>query len=166
MIRNLMEKDADKISIPNSIMKVQISVIVKDARKAVENFRKKFGVDGWVEERYDGIEATLRGKPTEYKTLAFTTNIGPLEIELIQVLEGQSLYREFLETKGEGIHHIGLYVPNVEQEILKWQKNGIDVLQKSKLAPPYPSDGGYAYMDTEKLVGVLLELAYPPPPGL
>lgn len=158
---------SDSISIPKSTLKFQISIIVKDARKAAENFTKIFGVGPWVEEIYPGIDATLRGKPTDYKILAFSADFGPLEIELQQVLEGQSLYREFYETRGEGVHHIGLYVKDVDQEIQKWERHGIKVLQKSRLRqPPYPADGAYAYMDTEKLVGVLLELAYPPPPSL
>ena len=32
--------------------------------------------------------------------------MGSLEIELIQPLEGQSPHKEFLDSKGEGIHHI------------------------------------------------------------
>ncbi len=162
-----MSEDSEEISIPKETLKFQVSIIVNDARKAAENFSKVFGVGGWVEEIYEGIDATLRGKPTKYKILAFSADVGPLEIELQQVLEGHSLYREFFEKHGPGVHHIGLYVADVDRAIEKWNRKGIKTLQFSRLRqPPYPSNGGYGYMDTEKLVGVLLELAYPPPPGL
>jgi len=162
-----MQRDSDQISIPKSVTKIQVSIIVKNARKAAQNFTRIFGVGPWVEEIYEGIEAELRGRPTNYKIVAFSADLGPLEIELQEVLEGESLYKEFYEKHGEGVHHIGLYVKNAEKEIEKWQSHGIKVLQKSRLRqPPYPPDGIYAYMDTEPLVGVLLELAYPPPPGL
>jgi len=153
------------ISIPKIARKVQIGFVVKDAKKVAENFTR-LGIGPFIREEYPGIKATAHGKPSKYKLLAYTANIGPLEIEINQVLEGSPIHREFLDKRGEGVHHIGIYVRNFDQEVDRWKKHGMRVLQQSRLPPPYPPEGGYAFFDTEKLTSVVLELANPPPPDL
>jgi hypothetical protein len=97
--------------------------------------------------------------------LAFTANLGPVEVEINQVIEGDPIHKEFLESRGEGIHHIGIYVQDYDREASKW-KRSFDILQESRLPPPYPKEGGYVFFDTERLLGIVLELANPPPPDL
>lgn len=157
------DHNGDGISIPAIAKKLQIGLVVKDARKVAENFLR-LGVGPFLEEIYPGIEATVNGKPAQYKILAFTANLGQLEIEICQPLEGELILKNFLEEKGEGVHHIGIYVDNFDKQVSEWKKKGFHVLQQSRLPPPYPKEGGYAFLDTEKLLGVILELANPPPP--
>lgn len=161
-----LESTRVRISLPNDVKKFQIGMVVNDARKTADTLTKKFGVGPFVEEVYPGVEAEIHGKPGDYKLLAFSTNLGPVELEIVQVLEGEPIHKEFLRERGEGMHHIGLYVENFDKELSKWERAGHKVLQKSRLPPPYPKTGGYAYIDTEDLIGVILELANPPPPSL
>ena len=150
----------NRISIPDVTTKSQIGLVVRDARLRAEQISKAFGIGPFVEEIYPGISATIRGKPAEFKLLSLTTDMGPLlELELCQVLEGRPIHQEFLETKGEGFHHLGLYVRNFRQEIKRWEEKGIGVLQWLYNPPQYPKGSGYAYMDTEKLLGVIIEIA-------
>ena len=153
------------LSIPKIAKKVQIGFVVKDAKKVAENFAK-LGIGPFIREEYPGVNATVHGKPAEYRLLAYTANIGPLEIEICQTLQGKPIHQEFLKKRGEGVHHIGIYVKNFDKELARWRKHGMRVLQQSRLPPPYPPEGGYAFIDTEKLTGVILELANPPPPEL
>jgi methylmalonyl-CoA/ethylmalonyl-CoA epimerase len=162
---NELGKQLPTVSIPAIAKKIQIAFVVKDARKVAQNF-SKLGIGPFLEETYPGIDATVEGKPADYKLLAFTANLGPVELEICEVLEGHPIHRDFLEKRGEGVHHIGLYVENFDKEVDRWKKHGLKVLQQSRLPPPYPKDGGYAFFDTEKLVGIILELANPPPSEL
>src|SRR2546426_1677948 len=107
--------ESAKVSIPEATRKYQIGMVFRDARKAAENFTRLFGVGPFVEEVYPGISATVHGKPTDYRILAFSANMGPVELELCQVIDGRPIHQEFLETRGEGIHHIGLYVDNEDE---------------------------------------------------
>lgn len=103
-----------------------------------------------------GLTQHCGENPPSYEILAFSADV-----------EGRSLYQEFFEKHGDGVHHIGLYVADVDKAMAKWNEKGIKTLQFSGLQQPlYPANGGYGYMETEKLVGILLELMYPPPPGL
>lgn len=160
-------KPAEKksVSIPSIARKIQLAFVVQDAKKVAEGF-SKLGIGPFIEEIYPGIEAKVHGKSADYRLLAFTANLGPVELEICQVLEGNPIHKEFLDKKGDGIHHIGIYVDDFDKQVEKWKSSGLAVLQESRLPPPYPKEGGYAFFDTEKMLGVILELANPPPEAL
>ena len=40
---------------------------------------------------------------------------GPVVFELLQPLEGPSIYKEWLEERGEGLHHVACMRPTHEQ---------------------------------------------------
>ena len=148
------------LSIPNSTKKYQVGYVVRDAHKTAKEY-EKVGVGPFVEEMFPGIEAVVHGKPADYKVLTILADMGGWELELCQVLEGRPIMKEFLEQKGEGIHHLGFYVDNLEDELAKWRSKGVGVLQWSKCPPPYPEGSAYAYLDTEKLLGIIIEIAWP-----
>ena len=47
---------------------------------------------------------------------------GPNKIELLEATNENSPIAKFLEKKGEGIHHIAFDVENIEEEIIRLQK--------------------------------------------
>lgn len=135
----------------------QIGVVVRDIDEAVDYYSSTFGLGPFrtmVVERHGAI---VRGKPADYKVKLAFAQMGDIEFELVQILEGETIQSEFLRKKGEGLHHIAFIVDDLEAEIAKWGKKGIRVLQRSK-PPATPVEGGYAYMDTEKTGGVIFEL--------
>jgi 4-hydroxyphenylpyruvate dioxygenase-like putative hemolysin len=51
---------------------------------------------------------------------------------LVETIKGKTIYNEFLEEHGEGIHHIGFPTPlPFEAELKKWKDQGIKALQVS-----------------------------------
>jgi hypothetical protein len=75
------------------------------------------------------------------------------EIELIQPIEGNSIYTEFLNSGREGLHHISYKVENISSYINKFKKEGVQVLQWGILIKLV-----YVYLNTEKILGVIFEL--------
>jgi methylmalonyl-CoA/ethylmalonyl-CoA epimerase len=148
------------ISIIKSTTRFQVGMVVKDARKTAREY-EKFGIGPFVEEDFPSVDATVHGKPAYFKNRALTAILGGWELELLQVLEGETIFQEFLDKKGEGVHHLGLYVEDYDAEMKKWKEKGVRVLQESKCPPPYPEGSRYAYLDTEKLFGIILEIAWP-----
>jgi len=85
--------------------------------------------------------------------LAFTKS-GLVMLEIIQPLEGESVYKEFLREKGEGIHHIATYeVEDMKKALTSLEKQGIRILQRGRWR-----DASFTYLDTEKLLGIIVEL--------
>jgi hypothetical protein len=94
----------------------------------------------------------LRGEPKEYRMKIAFAKMGAIQLELIQPLS-ESIYTEFLNEKGEGIHHIGCYVDDLDTAVAIVEKQGINVIQSGKRP-----GGGYAYLDTEGTMGAIFEL--------
>src|SRR5579862_838726 len=101
------------LSILKSTVKFQVGMVVKDARKTAKEY-EKFGVGPFVEEDFPGVDAKIYGKPANFLNRTLMANIGGWELELIEVLEGNPIFEEFLETRGEGVHHLGLYVEDYD----------------------------------------------------
>jgi methylmalonyl-CoA/ethylmalonyl-CoA epimerase len=137
-----------------------MGMVVRDARKTAREY-EKFGVGPFVEEDFPSVDAKVYGKPAIFKNRTLIANIGGWELELVQVLEGEQIFSEFLEKRGEGVHHLGLYVEDYDAEMAKWKELGVRVLMESKCPPPYPEGSRYAYLDTEAMFGIILEIAWP-----
>lgn len=78
------------------------------------------------------------------------------QVELIQPLAGPNIYDEWLETYGEGLHHLGSFVADIDAETRAYQERGLDVLQSGTNAPD--GSGGFAYFDTISTLGAIVEL--------
>jgi catechol 2,3-dioxygenase-like lactoylglutathione lyase family enzyme len=138
----------------------QVCLIVEDLDKAVENYWKLFGIGPWHFYTYGKPlvkRMTYRGKSSEYKMRVALSYIGSLRIELIQPLEGDTIYDEFVKEHGCGVHHFGVLVENMEKAIAQAEANGLTVIQDGS-GFGLDSDGHYAYLDTEDKIGVTIEL--------
>jgi len=121
-----------------------VGFVVKDVHKTAEAWEAMLGIGPWrFEEANDeknGIK-TLVGR-------AFMDN--GVEFELIEVVEGRIVHSEFLERVGEGIHHLGFAVDDVEKETAKL------VSQGAKTIMHYP--GYVSYLTFEGDGGMITEL--------
>ncbi|MBA7552113.1 hypothetical protein ES705_44667 [subsurface metagenome] len=79
--------------------------------------------------------------------------IGPIQLELVQPVEGESPQKEFLDSRGEGIDHIGFNVDDLDKEVDKLVKKGNKVILSGK-----SQTGGFAYFDTCEVGNVIIEL--------
>ena len=49
--------------------------------------------------------------------------IGPVQLQVVQPGKGRSIYKDFLEQKGEGVFHLGFVVEDIatsEAEVRPW----------------------------------------------
>ncbi len=134
----------------------QIGLVVHDLEKAAATYYSTFGIGPFSvvpEVRFNGV--ILRGRPTDSKIKVAFADSGPVQIELIQPLEGENIYTEFLRSGREGLHHLGFEVDNFEGMLAKFQRRGIEpVFWRS-----YRSMA-FAYLDTVKIGGVMVELLW------
>jgi 4-hydroxyphenylpyruvate dioxygenase-like putative hemolysin len=77
---------------------------------------------------------------------------GPVQIELIEPPEGPSIWKEFLEERGEGLHHVQSLVENPDAVLAAFKEMGVDVLMSVKVG-----ENVFYYMDTEPLLGIIYE---------
>jgi len=145
----------------------QVAVVVKDLQRAMENYWKTLGIGPWSVYTFAPPalrEPEVRRKSVHYSMRLALTKVGLVELELIEPLEGPSIYKEFLAKKGEGLHHLGFVVDDLDGALAAFSNMGIDILMSGK----WGDVSEYYYMDTEPVLGIIYELikrkrARPPP---
>jgi methylmalonyl-CoA/ethylmalonyl-CoA epimerase len=128
----------------------QISYAVKDIDKTVEAWSRLYGIGPWTYRENGGTDA--KGRPWKAR-LAFA-EIGPLQIELVQCTEGRIFQSRFLDTWGEGLHHIGFYVDDVDAEVKNLVSQGVKLF--------IHDPGRFAYLDAGTAGGAIFELIQRP----
>ena len=142
----------------------QICVVVRDLRRAMEHYVSVLGIGPWRVYTYGNPlirRMTFRGQPADFQMHLAFCQTPSIQLELIEPTRGPSLYLEFLEKKGEGIHHFGTFVPNLDEGIAKARAAGFAVLMSGHGTGPN-GDGGFAYLGTEASLNAIFELIEAP----
>jgi 4-hydroxyphenylpyruvate dioxygenase-like putative hemolysin len=135
---------------------VQIAHVVKDMDAAMKHYHETLPVSEWSVYTLEPPllrESIVYGKPSDhtYKiALAWANNV---QFELIQPLTGRSIYDEFLETHGEGLHHVKFYYPDCQKALKEYEAKGYKVIQSGKI-----DEDEFYYLDTDKTMGVVVEV--------
>jgi 4-hydroxyphenylpyruvate dioxygenase-like putative hemolysin len=133
----------------------QVGIVVEDIEKAVEYYGSTFGWGPFSISEVSLEGCLYRGKPTDVRLKMAMAQSGPIEIELIQVLEGESIHSEFLREKGEGLQHVRFTVDNLDDILAEWAKVGIEPVWQHS----FPEIGiSWAYVNTDAIGGVMAEL--------
>ena len=138
----------------------QIAIVVEDLEKAVETYWKVLGVGPWSIYTYGKPlvkEASYRGQPAEFAQRIALAQVGGMRIELIETVKGPTIYADFAEEHGYGLHHIGVLVDDMQAALAEARDAGLTVTQEGS-GFGLDGDGHYAYLSTEELLGTSLEL--------
>ena len=138
----------------------QIAFIVKDIETTKKKYAEFLGVDVPVTiegGEYEITGTTYKGQPApDAKCQMAFFNVGPnLSLELIQPNGVSSVWQDFLDENGEGIHHIALLVKGMDDKIIACEKFGMKLLQRGKYGD---ASGEYAYLDAYDDLKCLVEL--------
>jgi hypothetical protein len=104
----------------------QVGWVVADMDRALANFETIFGPFRVGEARIEG--ALYRGRPADVTLKLATTRSGGIEIELIQVVEGESPHREFVEQRGDGLHHVRFRVTGIDGKLAELAASGYETI--------------------------------------
>jgi methylmalonyl-CoA/ethylmalonyl-CoA epimerase len=122
-----------------------IGIAVKDLEVSNKLFASLFG-----EKHYKEEEVVSEGVKTSF----FKT--GPNKIELLQATNPESPIAKFINTKGEGVHHIAFAVSDIKAEIERLKKEGFIILNET---PKKGADNKWvAFLHPKTTNGVLIEL--------
>jgi catechol 2,3-dioxygenase-like lactoylglutathione lyase family enzyme len=147
----------------------QIGIVVKDLDAAVESYWRTAGIGPWniYTTGAPPLRCTYHGHPASYQVQLATTMSGQVQMELIEYISGDTIHRDFLASGREGVEHFGIYVPDLERALQPYLDKGIRILQQAD-GMGVKGDGRYAYLDTESILGTILELiqssSQPTPP--
>ena len=150
------QENISKNNVLGSDVIAQIAVVVKDIEKSSRAYAELLGLDVPNWELTDPVEKShteYKGKPSQARAKLAFFQLGNIVIELIEPVGGPSTWQEYLETKGEGVHHIAFEVKDMEKRIAGLKAIGIPLIQRGDYA-----GGCYSYLDGGPKLGVILEL--------
>lgn len=121
-----------------------IGIVVRDLDEALGFYRETFGMNpGPVEELPDqGVKATL-------------IELGETRLELIQPTRPGTATARFLESRGEGLHHIAFRVEDIQGKLEVLKGKGLTLIDQE---PREGLSGTIAFVHPKSVYGVLLEL--------
>lgn len=137
---------------------MHIGVVIKDMNKTIERLTA-LGIGPFTPRILPpDAKETYRGEPfTPSKRVTIQiTKIGNMELELIQPIDGKSPHQEFLDQRGEGIQHLGIFVDNLDESVKELTAKGSEILLTSE----FEGGGGVAYSDLN-VAGLIVELVQP-----
>lgn len=130
----------------------QLGYVYRDIEKQIKIMESLYGCPKFaILENKDNI-FKYRGKDSKIYTRIAMSRLFNTQIELIQLIEGECIFKEFIDSGREGLHHFGIFVKNLEFYIEEFKKKGIDVVHAGQTGTQK-----VAYMDTEKTFGIYLE---------
>ncbi len=94
-----------------------------------------------------------RGKESDVTVIQAFSRYFDTQLEFVQHIEGESYHKEFLDKGREGLHHISVFVDDIEKYIAKFKEMGIEQISGGQRGRQV-----YAHFDTEETLGVILEL--------
>lgn len=123
-----------------------IGIAVKDIEQSLKIYRDLLGLE-------------LEGTHTveEQKVITAFFPVGETHIELVQPTEGNVGVANFIEKRGEGVHHICFEVDDIEAALKQLKERGAKLIDET----PRALDDGkkkMAFLHPKSTGGVLIEL--------
>lgn len=102
---------------------------------------------------YDLTRAEYDGQPTNARARLAFFNLGQVQVELIEPIDGPSTWRDQLERHGDSLHHIAFRIQGMGEKVAYLAGHGIPLVQRGEY-----TGGRYAYLDGVGQLGTILEL--------
>ena len=131
----------------------QVSYVVADMERALPSYEAIYGPFRVGETPLP--ECTIRGRSVDCTLKVAVNNAGPIEVELIQVLAGETAHSEHLMAHGEGLHHVRFRVQGIDAKLEELEAQGFQTVSYKRFGPTV----AFAYLEAPlEIGGSLIEL--------
>lgn len=143
---------------------VQIAWVTRDLDATEKTLSALLGAKKWVrmpDVHFGPDTCTLHGRPADFVAHISLSYAGDTQLELIAPVAGDSIYTEFLDSAGPGLHHICVEAPHAEAfdaALSDAERNGAPVVQQGVM----PGGMRFAYVAAADAGVPYIEIAYVP----
>ena len=137
-----------------------VSVVVRDI-DAAQQYYESIGIGPFTSypPMKEYVKIDVPDEKGFYNLIIRCAQIGPIQFQLIQPGTGKSLYKDFLEKRGEGVYHLGFEVEDIEASEAEVSAMGIKSISSGKRE----NGSGFSYLDTAEKGGITLLIRQSPP---
>jgi methylmalonyl-CoA/ethylmalonyl-CoA epimerase len=139
-----------------------IGIVVRDRDATIRHYKEFLGLKSFF--TYDVPPmpnySFINGKPATFELRIGFASFGNTLLELLQPLDRVSPHFHFLEEHGEGLHHTGFIIPNLDGYLAKIEGKGLHIL--GEWGEP-SMNIKTVYLAGDNLSGIVLELTQDSP---
>lgn len=137
----------------------QIGIITAGIRDALPGIAAAFNLKKWYEPQYKEKRFFINNKQVDLDFHLVFGYSGSVQIELIEERSGNAaLYADQLERDGQGIHHLGFFIPDLDAKLDLAEQMNLEVIFESRFTTAGGGAVRFAYLDTRPQCGIILEL--------
>ena len=125
-----------------------VAVVVRSIEQSLTFYRDSLGLE---------LE-TITDVPGDRVRIAFL-GVGESKIELVEPTDDTTGVARFLDSKGEGFHHVCFEVDNLAETLMRLEIDGLELIDT---APRRGAEGPVAFIHPRSGNGVLVELIEAP----
>ena len=138
----------------------QVCIVCNDIQKSMEAYWNILGIGPWAVFEFGSLripDLQYYGKPAWGRYLGAVTQVGPIELELFETLEGSSVYQDWIDEHGEGLHHMKFLTEDLDIDRIKSEMAnlGFPAIQGGNFGPELKNQ--FAYFDLMKPLKVVWE---------
>ncbi|MBY8858289.1 VOC family protein [Nocardia sp. CA2R105] len=124
----------------------QVAWVVTDIAATERFLSACFGVRAWTrmpDVHFGPETCSYRGEPADFTAHIGLSYRGAVQLELIQPVRGASIYSEFLDRSGPGLHHICSEPTDFDAAVAAASAQGIEIVQQGDMF----GEMRFAYLD-------------------
>jgi hypothetical protein len=135
---------------------MQIGIVVRDIRATAKAWSETLGLpmpNVIITQRVDQAQTEYEGERTPARAKLAFFDMGQVQVELIEPVDGPSTWRDQLDRHGPSLHHIAFQIEGMGEKVAYLGEHGVPLVQKGE----FPG-GRYAYLDGTSPLGTIIEL--------
>lgn len=138
----------------------QIAMVVHDIEASVRAYWDLLRVGPWTSWTLSPEilkDTYYMGEPADFSFRHALAWKGETQFELVQPLSGPSIFQDHLDRHGEGMHHVGIFVPDQPLAMAELEEAGFRCLQRAR-GFGAQGDGAFAYFETNHPLATIVEV--------
>ncbi|MES0884395.1 VOC family protein [Roseibium sp. SCP14] len=136
---------------------VELAIVTGDHRKTMEGL-VRLGIGPWAVYTFSPenvTDQTYQGEPAEFAIKVCFAKSGNMIWELMEPLWGPSIFKDFLDEFGEGLHHVAYDCEDRpwEERIAELERRGFKMVQSGK----WNGKNAFAFFETTEATSTIFE---------
>jgi len=137
----------------------QLGIISPDIQGALPGVAAAFNMRTWYEPQYAEKRFFIEGEAVDLDFNLVFAYSGGLQIEIIdEKSQKAAIFKDHLDQHGQGIHHLGFFIADMDSKLKVAGQLGLEVLLESQFETAGGGSVHFAYLDTRQQCGIILEI--------
>lgn len=127
----------------------QVCIVCNDIKKTMEAYWNILGIGPWAVFEFGSLRIPglkYHGQPAWGRERIAHAYVGDLELELVQPVEGDSVYQDWIDERGEGLHHLKFLCDDIDEVSRLLTTQGFTSTQSGHFGDPEEKAGGFNYI--------------------